>query len=144
TRRSSDLFRLADEFRLDREGDAPRIIEPRLKLEYLTIEYGLWDFEWWLPRVMAIRGAARFGRLASVPFIYERTYTDYGVRGEPASAPPVAVEETEYAAGRRVRCPSRMAVNVSTGGRGTNDPPDSTELARRRAARDSARAAARE
>src|SRR5690606_30222738 len=105
-------FRLADEFRLDREGDAPRVIEPRLKFEYLTIEYGLWDFEWWLPRVMAIRGAARFGRIVSVPFVYERTYTDYEVRGEPASVPQLAVEETEYAAGRRVRCPSRVAVNV--------------------------------
>ena len=135
-------FRLADEFRLDRDGDAPRIVEPRLKLEYLTIEYGLWDFQWWLPRVMAIRGAARFGRLASVPFLYELTYSDYVVRGEPASAPPVAVEETEYAAGRRVRCPSRVTVEVSSdrsGGRGT--PADSAELARRKAARDSARAA---
>ena len=135
-------FRLADEFRLDREGNAPRIIEPRLKLEYLTIEYGLWDFQWWLPRIMAIRGAARFGRLASVPFIYERTYTDYTVRGEPASAPLLAVEETEYAVGRRARCPSRVTVEVSndrSGGRDT--PADSAELARRKAARDSARAA---
>ena len=131
-------FRLADEFRLDREGDAPRIIEPRLKLEYLTIEYGLWDFQWWLPRIMAIRGAARFGRLVSVPFVYERTYTDYTVRGEPASAPLLAVEETQYAAGRRVRCPARASIQVSSGG----PDADSAELARRKAARDSARAAA--
>lgn len=135
-------FRLADEFRLDREGEAPRIVEPRLKLEYLTIEYGLWDFQWWLPRVMAIRGAARIGRLFSVPFVYERTYTDYEVRGEPASAPPVAVEETEYAAGRRVRCPSRVAVYVSVRESGNRTTPaDSAELARQKAARDSARAA---
>jgi len=134
-------FRLADEFRLDREGNAPRVIEPRLKLEYLTIEYGLWDFQWWLPRVMAIRGAARFGRLLSVPFLYERTYSNYVVRGEPASAPPVAVEETEYAAGRRVRCPSRAVVVFRpSGDRGA--ALDSVELARRKAARDSARAAA--
>lgn len=125
-------LRMADDFDLERDDDAedvPGILKPiRARVEYFTIEYGLWDFEWWLPRVFAVRGVASIGRFASVPLIYERTYTGYDVTGEPGTAATLDVDETEYASGRRVRCPTRVVVNVA--GPGTRDSASRADTAR--------------
>lgn len=133
-------FRMADEYDLERDeddaeaDDIPGFLKPiRAKVEYVTIEYGLWDFQWWLPRVFAIRGAASIGRLMSVPLIYERTYTGYDVRGEPGSVAAVDVEETRYASERRARCPTRISVQVQM-------PAGEPDSARRSARQDTAAA----
>ena len=106
-------FRLSDDLQLDPEGDAPALIEPTASLEYVTLEYALWDSKWWLPRIFAARGALQLGRAATLPVVYERTYTDFEVTGDPATA-TVALDSTEFAPGRRVRCPMAVSIVVST------------------------------
>ena len=53
----------------------------RLDVDFIAIDYGLWDLEWWLPRVMIARGVAQVGRFR-VPITYERVYSDYEVEGD--------------------------------------------------------------
>ena len=72
----------------DDEDDVPRILRPlRADLRYVTIEYGLWDQQWWLPRLVALEGEAEAGRLLSVPLRLERTYDAYEVVALPPDAP---------------------------------------------------------
>ena len=72
----------------DDDDDVPRILRPlRADLRYVTIEYGLWDQQWWLPRLMALEGEAEAGRLLSVPLRMERTYEAYDVVALPADVP---------------------------------------------------------
>ena len=55
------------------------------KLDYITVEYGLWDLQWWLPRAVAVRGVATAPGVGSGSLLYERIYTDFEVEGEPVS-----------------------------------------------------------
>lgn len=81
------LFRLAADFDLERDADpgdrndmkdVPGVLKPiRAELRYLTLEYGLVDFRWWMPRLIAVEGSAHVGALASIPFRYERVYSQY-------------------------------------------------------------------
>lgn len=72
----------------DDEDDVPRILRPlRADLRYVTIEYGLWDQQWWLPRLVALEGEAEAGRLLSVPLRVERTYDAYEVVALAPDAP---------------------------------------------------------
>lgn len=66
-------------------GDIPGILQPiRMDLRYLTIDYGLWGGRWWLPRLVAMEGEARIGRMARLPVRYERGYEEFQVEGEEA------------------------------------------------------------
>lgn len=72
----------------DDDDDIPGILLPiRADLRYMTIEYGLWDQQWWLPRLIAFEGEAEVGRMMSVPVRAERTYAEYEVRAYPAGEP---------------------------------------------------------
>lgn len=92
------VFRLAGDFDLERDADdpdagekIPRVLEPvRARVDHVAIEYGLWDLEWWLPRVVTFDGWAQVGRLATLPFRYERRYSRYEVTATPASPLPLA------------------------------------------------------
>jgi hypothetical protein len=117
-------FRLADDFDLERDDDdddtddIPGILKPiRASVRYVTIEYGLWDLRWWLPRVIAFEGAASVGRLATAPLQYERVYSGYEVTGAASPPPPLPFEaDSLRRAEQRERCRSRMTVNVNVGG----------------------------
>ncbi|HEX6069152.1 MAG TPA: hypothetical protein VFZ18_04995 [Longimicrobiaceae bacterium] len=64
----------------DDDDEVPGILRPlRADIRYVTIEYGLWDQQWWLPRLMAFEGDAQVGRLFGIPLKMERTYSDYEV-----------------------------------------------------------------
>jgi hypothetical protein len=104
-------FKLAQPFDADREGanmvvvtrepdtasartddgvitaaDLPGFLKPlRADLDLVAIEYGLWDLEWWLPRLIVARGVAQINRFR-IPLSYERTYEAYTVRGDTAGA----------------------------------------------------------
>jgi len=69
----------------DDEGERvviPGFLRPiRADLDFIALEYGLWDLTWWLPRRLAWRGAVRVVA-ATFPAAYERTYEDYTVRGD--------------------------------------------------------------
>lgn len=64
----------------DDGGNLPRLLRPlRADLRYVTIEYGLWDQQWWLPRLVALDGEAEVGRLLAVPMRMERRYDSYDI-----------------------------------------------------------------
>lgn len=52
------------------------------ELRYLTIEYGLWDGRWWLPRLIALDAAVDLGSLLSVPVVFEQSYSEYVVEAD--------------------------------------------------------------
>jgi hypothetical protein len=78
------------------------------ELDHIAIDYGLWDLEWWMPRVVTARGVLRAGRF-TVPVTFERRYSDYTVEGDPAAA------ELVTAAGMRER-PCRPGMAFTMGG----------------------------
>lgn len=74
----------------DDDDDIPRLLRPMVvDLRYLTIDYGLWEDRWWMPRLVALEGEARVGDLGRVPVRFERSYENYQVRGE--GMPPLRV-----------------------------------------------------
>ena len=85
-------FRLARPVDLERDlgeddDDIPGLVKPiRGELRYVTIDYGLWEQRWWLPRLIALEVVAQAGNLLNIPVSYERSYTDYSVTGEAAGA----------------------------------------------------------
>jgi hypothetical protein len=133
------VFRLARAFDFDRDADedddddVPGFVKPiRAELMYVTMEYGLWDLHWWMPRLIAAEGVFQMS-MVSMPLKYERRYSEYRVTGDTTMA-PVAVD-TGFVGPCRV--PFRMNVSI-----GSDD--DSPRRQRAREARDSARVARRD
>lgn len=92
------VFRLARAFDLERDlddeddkddvGKIPGFFKPiRADLRYLTIDYGLWELRWWLPRVVALEGHASVGALLRVPVRYELAYSEYELFADPSPIP---------------------------------------------------------
>jgi hypothetical protein len=79
------VFKLAAPLRVTpRAGLGARIIplpSASAELRYLTVEYGLWQGRWWLPRLIALEGVAAVGAL-NVPLVYEQSYEGYEVFAE--------------------------------------------------------------
>ena len=76
-------------------------------LRFITVDYGLWDGEWWLPRLVALEGVVRLP-WATVPLRYERRYDDYRVGGEPAPGEVAA----RWAAAQRIEGGDSVVVVV--------------------------------
>ncbi|HMG17235.1 MAG TPA: hypothetical protein VK573_00815, partial [Gemmatimonadales bacterium] len=77
------------------DDDIPGIVKPiRLEFRFLTIDYGLWEGRWWLPRLIAMDAVATAGSFLQMPVRYERVYDNYDVTGDTAQRravrPPVA------------------------------------------------------
>ncbi|MGH7483265.1 MAG: hypothetical protein ACRELV_14020, partial [Longimicrobiales bacterium] len=71
----------------DELEDVPGILKPvRVDVRYITVEYGLWEMRWWLPRLISFEGHASAGSLIRVPVRYDRTYGEYEVEASPATA----------------------------------------------------------
>jgi hypothetical protein len=71
------------------DDDVPRFLKPMIAtLDYVTIEYGLYDLKWWMPRSMMFEGSVRAGMMR-LPLEYERTYSNYEIEGGdvPANVP---------------------------------------------------------
>ncbi|MBX6366294.1 MAG: hypothetical protein IRZ00_20815, partial [Gemmatimonadetes bacterium] len=107
------VVRLADAFDLERDNDDPEdakdipgILKPiRADLRFLTIDYGLVGFRWWMPRTVAVDGWVELGGLARFPLRFERSYTAYEVSGDTAvsrvrraEAPPGPIDARTCAA----------------------------------------------
>jgi hypothetical protein len=93
------VFRLADAFDLERDGDedddedVPGILKPiQAEVKYFTVEYGLWELHWWMPRLIAFEAVGSVGGFLRAPLRYERTYTEYRVEGDTTVGP---VDRTE-------------------------------------------------
>ena len=89
------LFRPASDFDLERDlaeidpeeaeeeaddiDEVPAMLKPiRFDIDYVTVEYGLWEMRWWMPRLMAFRGSLQMG-VATLPLSMEIRYSDYVV-----------------------------------------------------------------
>jgi hypothetical protein len=118
-------LRLAAPFDLEEHGDeddiddVPRVLRPiRADLRFLTIEYGLWEQRWWLPRLVALEGEVEFGRLARAPLRVEQLYSGYEVEGDISAVAPVA-GPGEIPAPRQCRSPKEFRLQ---------DRPDTTRF----------------
>jgi hypothetical protein len=98
------IFRLADAFDFERDvddedaDDVPGILKPiRAEVNYFTVEYGLWELHWWMPRLIAFEAVASVGGLLRAPLRYERTYSEYRVEGDTTKRPlePADVPELD-------------------------------------------------
>jgi hypothetical protein len=50
-------------------------------VKYVTLEYGLYEERWWMPRYVAIDASGAMGSWLGVPVRIERVYEDYEVEG---------------------------------------------------------------
>ena len=67
----------------DEDHDIPGFVKPiRGEVRFITIDYGLWDGRWWLPRLIAFDAVATAGSWLQMPLRYERLYSDYEVTGD--------------------------------------------------------------
>jgi len=67
-------------------------------LDHVTIDYGLLDLRWWLPRTLVARGVVRIAG-SRLPLAYERRYENYRVTGDTlASVPPLETVIADSAA----------------------------------------------
>ncbi|MES2306630.1 MAG: BamA/TamA family outer membrane protein [Gemmatimonadota bacterium] len=119
-------FRPARPFEMRRDLDAddmkdvPKYINARGEVKFITLEYGLYENRWWMPRFVAIDAVGSMGSWMNVPFRLERVYRDYEVEGGVAPDPA----STFRPAGRVAARPKRHAGEPeqdSTRGRWSND-----------------------
>ncbi len=68
----------------DRE-DVPGFVNPTGEVKFITLEYGLYESRWWMPRYVAIDASGEMAGVV-VPFRMERVYEDYEVEG--GTSPP--------------------------------------------------------
>lgn len=81
---------------LDEDDDVPGILKPiEADLRYFTVEYGLWEDRWWLPRLISLEGEARVGNFLNVPVRFERSFEDFRVTG--TGQPPLRLSATDTA-----------------------------------------------
>lgn len=122
-------FRQARGYEASRDSDdcglscriALAVVRPvRMELEYIAIDYGLWDLHWWMPRSIAARGVVQAGRF-TVPASFERRYSDYTVEGDTITSAAALDDEPRS---RPCRPPTMMSINVGAGA------PDSARAAR--------------
>lgn len=69
------------ELRRDADEDVPGWIDVSAEARFITLDYGLYDQRWWLPRYVAIDAIAKAGSWLNTPFRLERSYQDYTVEG---------------------------------------------------------------
>jgi len=109
-------FRQSRPFSSTRPGVTVVMPEAGAELDFVAIDYGLWDRRWWLPRSVAARGVAHFsGR--RFPLSYERTYEGYQVTGDTLAAAPTRQSAPEGVAATPPRCRRQITatINISNG-----------------------------
>lgn len=129
------VFRLARQFEFNRDSekkDRPPGWVPAMSVDltYLAVDYGLYDFRWWLPRYVVAEGVVHLGPFGTMPQKYERTYSDYQITGD-TLATRVA-RDTSAMPGCHPT--TEITVSVHTG----KDVPDSTRV-RKKEERDAKR-----
>jgi len=83
------------------DDDIPGFVKPiRVEFRFLTIDYGLWEGRWWMPRLIAMDAVATAGSFLQMPMRYERVYDEYDVTGDTTlrraarPPPPTAAEDS--------------------------------------------------
>lgn len=107
-------FRQSRPYSSTQAGVSVAIPEAGAELDYVAIDYGLWDRRWWLPRSVAARGVAHFsGR--RFPLSYERTYEGYRVTGDTLAAAPTRQSAPEGVAATPPRCRRQIKGSITVG-----------------------------
>jgi hypothetical protein len=81
------VFRPARPFEMRRDldpddlNDTPSWVNAGAEIKYITVEYGLFENRWWLPRYIGIDAKGTVGSWLNAPFRMERVYEDYEVTG---------------------------------------------------------------
>ena len=88
------LFRPARELDLERDmatidpgeedevDEIPALLRPVVvEIDWVTVDYGLWEMRWWMPRHMGFHGSVRLGP-ATLPLSLEVRYSDYTVEAD--------------------------------------------------------------
>lgn len=72
-------FRLASPARIEMEVSARRLLpwvaDAFFDVDYLTLEYALWQGRWWLPRLLSVQGHGHFGGV-DIPLLVEQTFEE--------------------------------------------------------------------
>lgn len=92
-------------------------------LDYVTIDYGLYDLRWWMPRLIAFEGGVRVGPFR-MPLLYERSYSQYEIEGveQPVAIPmEEMMRRDSVREAQQERCEGRMSVTVGSGKAEGND-----------------------
>jgi hypothetical protein len=70
------------------DNDLPGFVKSiKIDVRFITIDYGLWEGRWWLPRLIGFDAVASAGSMLQMPLRYERLYSDYAVTGDTAARP---------------------------------------------------------
>ena len=109
------VFRPSREFDLERDlpeidpedagdiEDVPGLFKPiRFDVRYVTIDYGLWEMRWWMPRLVGIDGSVQMGP-ARFPVALEISYSDYVVEADPLGLPELPPLIRELAGDSTIR-----------------------------------------
>ena len=106
------------------EDDIPGFLRNiTAELDYVTIDYGLYDLRWWMPRLVAFEGVVRVGPLR-MPLLYERSYAQYEIEGLPEGVTITIAELLQRDSVRdsqREQCRGGMDITVG------DERPDSAQ-----------------
>lgn len=132
-------FRLARDIDLTRDLDEdgepghgpPGWLKPlTASVKVATIEYGLYDLKWWMPRSIVLEGNVHAGFLR-MPMQYERTYSNYEIRGADTlvSVPIAELLKRDSARIAADSCVNKvtLSVNIGVGRSQTASRPDTTQ-----------------
>lgn len=79
------VYRPARDFDLEKDqpeeaDNVPRFLKPiRFATDWAVIEYGLQEFQWWLPSRMAFKGRGRIASAAAFPLEVEWSFEEYSL-----------------------------------------------------------------
>ena len=99
-----DIMHFLKESEPDDYHDIPRVVRAAMTpmevtIEAFTVEYGLHEQRWWLPRLQSVTGRARAGVLR-MPFSMEQTFRYTSVNGTD-SLPPLPLPPDDSTSGAR-------------------------------------------
>ncbi|HUP90215.1 MAG TPA: BamA/TamA family outer membrane protein [Longimicrobiales bacterium] len=99
--------------------DMPGFLKPlTISIDYVTLDYGLYDLKWWMPRSALFEGHFRAGFM-KMPMQYERSYSQYEIEGsdKAITAPIAEVIKRDSAEERADSCRTNvnLSVNASLG-----------------------------
>ncbi|HEY6808487.1 MAG TPA: hypothetical protein VI160_06835 [Gemmatimonadales bacterium] len=114
------LFRPARPFDFDRDvehddsakkGDhIPGLLKPiRAEVRYVTVEYGLWQSRWWLPRLSAIDAVASAGSFLTTPLRYETSWDAWEITADSVARPRASARDSATRDSVRLACRGNAA-----------------------------------
>ena len=122
--KSIDILRDIEDDEDDPDDKPPKWLgKMSADVDYVTIEYSLYDLKWWMPRLMAFEGGARVGPMR-IPIHYERTYADYEITArEFPETMPIAELLARDSVRRAQQDPCNHVMNISVGNERTDSTP---------------------